>query len=85
MVHGSPWPPYGQYLVPTNPLFRRCDQLDADVIVTGHTHLPFHRRFGRTLVINPGAAGAARFKLEPSVALLSLPDRRVRIVRLGRV
>jgi len=33
-------------------------------------------------VINPGAAGAARFKLAPSLALLSLPDRRVRIVTL---
>jgi len=29
---------------------------DADVIVFGHTHEPFVRRFGKTLVVNPGSA-----------------------------
>ena len=55
---------------------------DADILIYGHTHRPLVKDFGGTLVMNPGAAGAARFKLEPSVALLSLPDRRVRIVML---
>ncbi|MGH8640010.1 MAG: hypothetical protein ACREUZ_23030 [Burkholderiales bacterium] len=34
------------------------------------------------LVVNPGAAGQARFKLRPSVALLSLPERDARIAWL---
>jgi hypothetical protein len=42
----------------------------ADVIVFGHTHRPVVRRLGRTLVVNPGAAGPRRFDLKPSVALL---------------
>ena len=57
---------------------------DADILIYGHTHRALVKELRGTLVINPGAAGAARFKLEPSVALLSLPDRTVRIVVLGR-
>lgn len=47
---------------------------DADIIVYGHTHKPFEGRHAGRLVINPGAAGPARFKLKPSVALLTLSD-----------
>ena len=58
---------------------------DADILIYGHTHRALLKELRGTLVINPGAAGAARFKLEPSIALLSLPDRQVRIVVLERV
>src|SRR5918994_4317523 len=51
---------------------------DADVIVFGHTHRPVVTHVGPTLVINPGAAGPARFNLKPSVALLTLPAREAR-------
>jgi hypothetical protein len=54
----------------------------ADVIVYGHTHRAIVRRIGSTLVINPGAAGPARFNLKPSVARLQLPDRDARIIPL---
>jgi putative phosphoesterase len=57
MVHGSPWEPYGDYLMPNNPKYKRCDELDADFVVTGHTHTAFTARFGRTLVVNPGSLG----------------------------
>lgn len=55
MVHGSPWGPKGQYLYAGNPLFERCNELDADYLIMGHTHVPMVERHGRTLVINPGA------------------------------
>jgi uncharacterized protein len=54
----------------------------ADIIVYGHTHKSLIERSGRTLVINPGAAGPRRFKLQPSVALLRLPDAHATIVWL---
>lgn len=44
----------------------------ADIIVYGHTHRPLVDRADGVLVVNPGAAGAARFGIPPSVALLSL-------------
>ena len=55
MTHASPWPPKGHYLYAGDPLFERCDELDADYLILGHTHVPMVQRFGRTLVINPGA------------------------------
>lgn len=54
----------------------------ADVIVFGHTHKPIVRTIGQTLVVNPGAAGPRRFDLQPSLALMRLPEREIRIVRL---
>jgi putative phosphoesterase len=45
---------------------------DSDVIVYGHTHRPRIDHVNGCLVVNPGAAGPARFDLKPSVALLVL-------------
>jgi predicted phosphodiesterase len=42
------------------------------VIVYGHTHKQLVQKIGDTLVINPGAAGARRFNLKPSVAILTI-------------
>ncbi len=44
------------------------------VIVYGHTHRQLIHRDGERLVINPGAAGARRFNLEPSVARLTVEN-----------
>jgi len=44
----------------------------ADVIVFGHTHKPEIQTIGKTLIINPGAAGPRRFKLQPTVAILTI-------------
>lgn len=52
------------------------ERYPADVIVYGHTHRQLVTRVGQQLVINPGAAGARRFKLEPSVARLRVEDGR---------
>lgn len=49
---------------------RLVERYGADVIVYGHTHRPLVERIGRQLVVNPGAAGPARFHLVPSVARL---------------
>jgi putative phosphoesterase len=54
----------------------------ADVIVYGHTHRSRLEEIGTTIVVNPGAAGPRRFDVLPSLALLTLPDRQVRFVRL---
>ncbi len=42
------------------------------VIVYGHTHKQLITRVDARLVINPGAAGARRFNLEPSIARLTI-------------
>ena len=51
---------------------RLLARYDADVIVFGHTHTPLIVQAGGRLVVNPGAAGPRRFKLQPSVAILTI-------------
>jgi putative phosphoesterase len=57
----------------------------ADVIVYGHTHKQLVARADERLVVNPGAAGARRFRLEPTVARLTIVNRRadVELIPLG--
>jgi uncharacterized protein len=64
---------------------RLLERYSADVIVYGHTHQQLVVRAGGRLVVNPGAAGARRFKLEPSVARLTISARgaEVELVPLG--
>ena len=51
----------------------------ADVIVFGHTHKPLVERVGRRWVVNPGAAGPRRFKLQPSVARMTVENAEVEV------
>jgi uncharacterized protein len=46
----------------------------ASVIVYGHTHRQLVTRADGRLVVNPGAAGARRFNLSPSVARLTIAN-----------
>ena len=63
---------------------RLAAKYDADVIVYGHTHQQKVVEVHGRLVVNPGAAGQRRFKLKPSVAVLTIEHgaARVRIVEL---
>ena len=52
---------------------------DADVIVYGHTHRQLVVQHDGRWVVNPGAAGARRFNLMPSVARMTLRGASVEI------
>lgn len=56
----------------------------ADVVIYGHTHRQLVTQIGEQLCVNPGAAGARRFNLQPSVGLLRIEDGKatVEIVEL---
>jgi putative phosphoesterase len=60
---------------------------DAEIIVFGHTHRPLLELVDRTVtVMNPGAAGPARFGLAPSVGIMELEPGippRARLVPLS--
>jgi putative phosphoesterase len=53
---------------------RLLERYASRVIVYGHTHRQLVTKADGRLVVNPGAAGARRFKLEPSVARLTIAD-----------
>ena len=58
---------------------RLLERYAADVIVYGHTHQQLVTRADTRLVVNPGAAGARRFKLSPSVGLLRIAGGRAEV------
>jgi uncharacterized protein len=53
---------------------------DADVIVYGHTHRQRVDELDGCLIVNPGAAGPARFNLVPAVAVLTVERGRKAVV-----
>lgn len=75
---------HGHQLGSPTPQGLRLRYPEADVVVFGHTHIPLVDGGRRPLVVNPGAAGPARFRLRPSVAVLELDPagEEVRILEL---
>jgi putative phosphoesterase len=49
-----------------------------DLVVTGHSHRPSFEWSGGTMMLNPGAAGRARFGLPRSAALVVVEGGRPR-------
>jgi len=72
---------HGHLLGTPTPLELRAAFPDADVIVYGHTHRALLDG-GKPLVVNPGAAGPARFKARPSVAILEVASLDITFVDL---
>ncbi len=60
VVHGSPFDPHDEYLYPNSPNLQKLAQIEADIIVLGHTHYHMAQPVGRALVVNPGSAGESR-------------------------
>ena len=51
----------------------------ADVIVYGHTHRQLVTRIGDRLIVNPGAAGPRRFKLQPSLGRITISGGKAEV------
>lgn len=61
LVHATPRDPLFDYrLVPALPethVNEIIAGVDADVLIVGHTHLPFDRQCGNLRIVNPGSVG----------------------------
>lgn len=58
LCHATPTDPLFRYLSPEPAEWRReAEAVDADVLLVGHTHLPFDLRLGERRVLNPGSVG----------------------------
>jgi uncharacterized protein len=51
---------------------------DADFIIYGHTHVAKLEQIGKTTVLNPGSAGAKRFRQPVTAGILELTPEDVR-------
>jgi putative phosphoesterase len=62
------------------------EQLGADILIHGHTHMARIETKGDILIINPGSAGNSRVTKEPSVGLLTIENGikpKVEIINLA--
>jgi putative phosphoesterase len=65
LAHGAPWDdpddPRCAYVYERNrAAIERVAEVEADIILLGHTHVPMLARVGDKLVVNPGSCGDAR-------------------------
>lgn len=82
VFHGSPAHP-NEFLFPDTPKSRfheLAQEFPMQLIVTGHSHTPYHKRVGTTHFINPGSVGRM-FDGDPraSCAILSLKKHKVTV------
>lgn len=54
-------------------------QAGANLVLCGHSHVPFISRDGALTVFNPGSIGPRRFTLPITFGVITLADRRVGI------
>ncbi len=86
MVHGSPQDMLYEYVTeetPTDTLRHFLNMTGADVLVMGHTHMPFVRKFGKKLIINAGSVGQPRDS-DPRACyvLLDMKNIKAEVVRV---
>jgi putative phosphoesterase len=63
LAHGSPRDPLNEYIYPDTAGFilrSLVEDSGATMLLLGHTHVPFLRKFDSTLVGNPGGVGQPR-------------------------
>jgi len=68
---------------PENRLRHLAGTSRADVIVTGHSHMPMVRECAGTVFVNPGSVGRPRDGPEASYALLDFPSMNVKLIRVS--
>lgn len=83
-THGSPRSMY-EYILPETPddeILEMIQNMHADVIVVGHSHIPFVRKVDGVTIINPGSVGQSRDKdTRASCAVFDTETQAVEIIR----
>lgn len=58
LCHAVPSDPLFGYCEPDSPRWlKEVENIRADILFVGHTHVPFMRRVGSCLIVNPGSLG----------------------------
>lgn len=82
LVHGSPRDPLEEYGPPEVAFWQGClEDVEADLICVGHTHVPYTLRVGDKLVVNPGSVGFPRDG-DPRASYAMITDGVVELKRV---
>lgn len=87
MAHGSPKNQLEGYIFSDDPDYVFSDffnYTERDIIILGHTHIPFVKKIDGKLIFNPGSVGQPRDS-DPraSYAILDTEKKEVKIKRVG--
>ncbi len=58
-------------------LYYRALELEADIVIYGHSHMPLYIKEGNVIVINPGSPSRPRGGSKPSYALLEINSNQI--------
>ena len=66
-------------------LYYRGEEKEADIVVFGHTHVPFCEKINRIWMLNPGSPSRPRQGCPPSYGLIDVFSHEIvpRIITLG--
>ena len=70
MCHGHRHSLYGGY----HALLAAANSNNADVVLFVHTHVPFQKKAGGILLLNPGSAGSPRSRIGATFAVIECTD-----------
>ena len=61
LVHATPRDPLDEYLLKDPGMWaKRLQNVEADIVCVGHTHMQFNLQVGNVMVLNPGSVGLPR-------------------------
>jgi putative phosphoesterase len=81
LVHATPRDPLDEYLLKDPEIWaRRVQNVDADIVCVGHSHMQFNLFVDGTVVLNPGSVGLPRDG-DPRAAYAIIEDNRIELKR----
>ncbi|MHA2101601.1 MAG: metallophosphoesterase family protein [Candidatus Kariarchaeaceae archaeon] len=85
VCHGSPINPFSEYLYPDSNNFDYIfNQYDFDILICGHTHIPFIKNKENRYIINPGSCTLPRRGLNPSFMTIKTNPLNIRLHELDQ-
>ena len=82
LVHATPRDPLDEYLLKDpGHVVERLQNVEADIVCVGHTHIQFNIQVGDVTVINPGSVGLPRDG-DPRAAFAMIEDDKIELKRI---
>jgi putative phosphoesterase len=82
MVHATPRDPLDEYLLKDPEMWaKRLQNVDADVVCVGHTHIQFKIQVKGVVVLNPGSVGLPRDG-DPRAGFAIIDDNKIEMKRV---
>ena len=82
LVHGTPRDPLDEYLLKDPKVWaKRVQNVEADIVCVGHSHMQFNLEVDGTVVVNPGSVGQPRDG-DPRMAYAVIDDNRIELKRV---